>query len=55
MKDTKYSKAVFEILRLHHNLSPPYSGPNQDKSPITRAGIKTKYINSIDRLCRTIS
>ncbi|MCF2141335.1 MAG: hypothetical protein K9W44_14850 [Candidatus Lokiarchaeota archaeon] len=51
MKDTEYSKAVFEILRLHHNLSPPYTGPNQNISPINRIGIKSKCMISIDRLC----
>lgn len=55
MKDTNFSEAVFEILRLHHNLSPPYTGPNNHKSPIMRAGIQTKYRNSLDRLCGLIS
>jgi len=51
MKDTKYSTAVFEILRIHHNLSPPYTGPNKQTSPIIRAGVSTKYKNCLDRLC----
>ncbi len=55
MKDTKYSNAVFEILRLHHNLSPPYTGPNKQISPIMRVGVSTKYRNCLDRLCGAIS
>ena len=55
MKDTKYSKAIFEILRLHHNLSPPFTGPNMEKSPVIRAGIKTNFRNGLDRLCEVIS
>ena len=51
MTNTQYSQAVFELLRLHHNLTPPYTGPNNCRSPIMRAGIMTKFHNSLDRLC----
>ena len=45
------TKAIFELLRFRHNLSCPYTGPNNRLSPINRLGIKTKYQTYLDYLC----
>ncbi|WP_457559073.1 hypothetical protein [Candidatus Harpocratesius sp.] len=50
MVNIKYSRAVFELLRLHHSLYLPFTGLSKEKSPIIRAGITTKFRNSLDRL-----
>ena len=50
IKPTKYTVALFELLRLKHNLSGPYTGPNKKISPITRLCVKTRYTNFIDCL-----
>ncbi len=50
IKPTKYTVALFELLRLKHNLSGPYTGPNKKISPITRLNVKTRYKNFVECL-----
>ena len=50
IKPTKYTTALFELLRLKHNLSGPYTGPNKKISPIIRLNVKTRYKNFIECL-----
>jgi len=50
IKPTKYTKALFELVRLKHNLNGPLTGINKGLSPISRLNIKTKYTNFIDAL-----
>jgi hypothetical protein len=50
-KNTKYAQAIFELLRLNHNLSLPYTGFDRNRSPLMRIGIHTKFHNAIERLC----
>jgi hypothetical protein len=48
--NTKLSCAIFEILRLKHNLSRPYTGINNQTSPIQRLKIQTKFQNYLQSL-----
>ncbi|MHA1818944.1 MAG: hypothetical protein ACTSVC_00610 [Promethearchaeota archaeon] len=41
----EFQKSIFEILRLHHNLSRPYTGLRKDKRPLKRLGVQSKYNN----------
>ena len=50
IKPTKYTTALFELLRLKHNLSGPYTGPNKKISPIVRLNVKTRYKNFMECL-----
>lgn len=47
---TPATAALFEIVRLRHNLSPPYTGPNRDTSPLERAGVHSRYSDYLDAL-----
>lgn len=51
MKNTKYARAIFDILRFYHNFTPPYNGFNNDISPIKRLGVKTNFKTALDCLC----
>jgi hypothetical protein len=48
--DNPVADAFFEIIRLHYNLTPPYTGPNNGKSPLVRAGIHPKTNDYLDAL-----
>ena len=50
IKPTKYTAALFELLRLKHNLSGPYTGLNKRISPIARLSIKTRHKDFMDCL-----
>ena len=50
IKPTKYTTALFELLRLKHNISGPYTGPNKNISPIKRLDVATHYNNYVDCL-----
>ena len=48
--DNPVSEAFFDIIRLRYNLTPPYTGPNREQSPLERAGIHPKvndYLNAL--------
>jgi len=47
---SEFQESIFEILRLHHNLSRPYTGPRKDTSPLERLGVQSKYNNYLDAL-----
>jgi hypothetical protein len=61
---TPITTALFDIVRLRYNLTPPYSGPNRCISPLERAGIHPHYrdyldalwppTRKIDRMCFTL-
>ncbi len=44
------SKALMEIFRLKHNLTPPFTGPNRHESPLTRAGTRSRHESYLDAL-----
>jgi len=48
--DNNVSNALFEILRLWYNTTPPYTGPNNSQSPLERVGIHAKSQNYLDLL-----
>lgn len=48
--DTPESRALFAILRLRHNLTPPYTGPHNHQSPLERAGIHSRFNNYLEAL-----
>ncbi|MHA1342124.1 MAG: hypothetical protein ACTSRZ_20165, partial [Promethearchaeota archaeon] len=50
IRSSEFQESIFEILRLHHNFSRPYTGPRNDKSPLERLGIRSKYNNYLDLL-----
>lgn len=50
IKPTEYSVALFDLLRLKHNLNGPYTGPNKQISPIKRLNVGIRYKNFIECL-----
>ena len=42
-----------ELFRLYHNTTPPFTGPNQHKSPFERLGIKLKGKTYLDLIFPT--
>jgi hypothetical protein len=48
--DTPATRALFAILRLRHNLTPPYTGPHNRHSPLERAGVHSRFENYLDAL-----
>lgn len=48
--DTEVSNALFEIVRLWYNTSPPFTGQNNTLSPLERAGIHPHSNNYLDLL-----
>ncbi|MHA1341382.1 MAG: hypothetical protein ACTSRZ_15595, partial [Promethearchaeota archaeon] len=50
IRSSEFQESVFEILRLHHNFSRPYTGPRNDKSPLERLGTRLKYNDHLDLL-----
>jgi hypothetical protein len=47
---TPATAAVFEIVRLHHNLTPPFTGPHKGTSPLERAGVHSQYADYLDAI-----
>lgn len=52
---SEFQESIFEILRLHHNFSAPYTGPRSDTSPLERLGVRSKYSNYLDVLFGDVS
>lgn len=44
------SSALIEILRLKHNFSSPFTGPNKHTTPLRRAGVNSRYENYLEAL-----
>ncbi|OLS15277.1 MAG: hypothetical protein RBG13Loki_1058 [Promethearchaeota archaeon CR_4] len=47
---TPAAAALFEIVRLRHNLTPPYTGPNNGTTPLERVGVHSRYADYLDAL-----
>ncbi len=47
---TPATTALFEIVRLHHNLTPPFTGPHKGTSPLERAGVRSQYTDYLDAI-----
>ncbi len=47
---TPATTALLEIVRLHHNLTPPFTGPHKGTSPLERAGVHSRYADYLDAL-----
>ena len=47
---TPVAAALFEVVRLRHNLTPPYTGPNSNKSPLEQVGVHSQYADYLDAL-----
>jgi len=47
---TPVTGALLEIVRLRHNLTPPYTGPNRGTSPLERAGVHSGHADYLDAL-----
>lgn len=47
---TQVIAALFEILRMHHNLSSPFTGPHKGTSPLERTGVHSRYADYLDAL-----
>ena len=52
---SRLSNAIFQLLRLKHNLSRPYTGFNNTQSPLQRLGVQTKYHNYLEALFPTLN
>ena len=52
IKDTKYMRAIFDLIKLRLNTSPPYSGIRKNSSPIERYGYNLKGRTFIDLIFR---
>nr|MDO8109256.1 hypothetical protein [Candidatus Sigynarchaeota archaeon] len=48
--DSVVSKALLGIFRLKQNMSPPFTGPNKERSPLERAGIHSRFSSYLDAI-----
>ena len=44
------SKAFLGIFRLMQNISPPFTGPNKERSPLERAGVHSGFSSCLDAI-----
>lgn len=50
LHDTPERDALLELLRFHHNFTPPHTGQHRHESPLQRLGVRSQYKIYIDAL-----
>jgi hypothetical protein len=48
--NSEQSEALLEIFRLKHNMSAPFTGPNNHWSPLERAGVHSSFSSFLDAI-----